>query len=493
MSTTAYGWQKRLSRRRVGTVSGRWVAIAFVGAVAVCVPAWHVVTGLLSDSYMTLYAGRWIATHGIPHQEVFTLAAQGRPWIDQQWLAELIDYEGWRVGGFGGVGLLNGLAIAGAYCTLAALIWRRGASVMVTVTCSVLALLVAVPAFFIRAQNLALPLFAVLLALCLTDAEREQPRLRRMVLVLPLLVLWANLHGSVLLGAGLAAAYLAYRAVGVGMRGNWRSAAGCGTLAVLALLTPLGTPYGLHIVTYYRELMGNPAVAAAAPENRPPSLSDIAFFGPLLLVFAAGTMCAYKRRRVGVALAGAVIVTAVATLIASRSAVWFAMTAAVVVACAAQGWIPTKEPTPRFLASVAAAAAGVAALGVALLLVPTGGGYERYTPLRAISAAAGYAAAHPGAKLLADNAASSAMLWHDPQMAGRVAYDARLERYPPSDLDRWIRFQETGGDDWGATTAGYQILVGSMMYDPALVRRLASMPKTRDLDHDARGIAIVKK
>jgi hypothetical protein len=328
------------------------------------------------------------------------------------------------------------------------------------------------------------------LALCLTDAERERPR-RRMVLVLPLLVLWANLHGSVLLGAGLAAAYFAYRAAGLGVRGNWRSAAGCGTLAVLALLTPLATPYGLHIVTYYRELLGNPAVAAAAPENRPPSLSDIAFFGPLLLVLAAGAACARKRRRIGVPLAGAVTVTAIATLIASRSAVWFDMTAAVLLAGVSQEWIRTTDPTPRFLAGVAAATAGVAALGVALLLMPIGGGYERYTPLRSISAAAGYAAAHPGTKLLADNAASSAVLWHDPQMAGRVAYDARLERYPESDLDRWIRFQ-SDGNDWGGTTAGYQILIGSTAYDPALVRRLASMPKTRDLDHDARGITIVR-
>ena len=428
MSSVAYGREKRLSRRRAATVSARWVAGAFVGAVAVCAPAWHVVTGLLSDSYMTLYAGRWIATHGIPHQEVFTLAARGHPWIDR---------SGWP------------------------------------------------------SSNLALPLFAVLLALCLTDAEREQPRLR-MVLVLPLLVLWANVHGSVLLGAGLAAAYFAYRAGGLGLRGNWRSAAGCGTLAVLAVLTPLATPYGLHIVSYYRELLGNPAVAAAAPENRPPSFPDITFFGPLLLVLTAGTMCARKHRRIGVPLAAPVAVTAIATLIASRSAVWFDMTAAVLLAYVWQGWIPTKDPTQRFLASVAAATAGVASLGIALLLMPIGGGYERYTPVRAISAAAGYAAAHPGTKLLADDAASSAVLWHDPQMAGRVAYDARLERYPESDLERWIRFQGTGGNDWGATTAGYQVLVGSTAYDPALVRRLASMPKTRDLEHDARGITIVK-
>src|ERR1700722_10653094 len=85
--------------RRVGLASA-WVsrrtwssvaAVAFVGSLAVFAPAQHVVSRMLSDGYMTLYAGRWIASHGIPHQEVFTTAAQGRPWIDQQWLAELTD------------------------------------------------------------------------------------------------------------------------------------------------------------------------------------------------------------------------------------------------------------------------------------------------------------------------------------------------------------------------------------------------------------------
>jgi hypothetical protein len=492
VAVTVLGLERRRAAVRWrGRVSpSGWVVVAFVGAIAVCVPAWHVVTGLLSDSYMTLYTGRWIAAHGIPHREVFTVAAGGRAWIDQQWLAELVDYEAWRVGGFGFVGLFNGLVIGGAYATLAALIRRRGASVVLTVACSALALFVAMPALFIRAQDLALPLFALLLALCLTDAEHAQPR-RRIVLVVPLLVLWANLHGSVLLGAGLAFAYLAYRGVVLAARGDWRTALGLGVLAVLAALTPLATPYGLHIVTYYRELMGNPAVAAAAPENRPASLSDMSFLVPLLLTIVTVTVSAVRRQRISVPLIGAVVVTAIATILASRSTIWFGMTAAVLLGCTVQAWLPTQPPTRGFLTSMALAATGITVLGVGLLLSPPGGGYERLTPLTAISAAATYATEHPATNVLADNAASSALLWHDPQLAGRVAYDARLERYSDPSLERWIRFQMADGNDWQATTNGYQTLIGSSSYNRALVRRLATMPGARVLVHDASGIAVV--
>jgi hypothetical protein len=470
----------------------RWIAIGFVGAVAVCVPAWHIVTALLSDSYMTLYTGRWIAAHGIPHREVFTAAAAGRPWVDQQWLAELTDYEAWRIGGYGLLGLLNGLVIGGAYAILAALIWRRAASVVVTVVCATLALFVAAPALFIRAQDLALPLFALLLVLCLTDAEHPQPR-RRIVLLVPLLVLWANVHGSVLLGAGLALAYLLYRSVRLATRGDWRNAAIVGGLGVLAALTPLATPYGLHIVTYYHQLMGNPAVAAAAPENRPPSLTDLGFFAPLLLTIAAFATNVLKRRPINVPLTGAVVVTALAALVASRSTVWFAITAAVFVGWTAQTWLPTQAPTRGFLTGMGVAAVAIGVLGVILLLSPIRRGYERFTALAPISAAATYATQHPATDVLADNAASSALLWHDPQLAGRVAYDARLERYPEASLERWIRFQISDGVDWDATTNGYQILIGSAIYNPGLVRLLATMPGAQVLVHDPTGIAVIHR
>ncbi len=465
--------------------------MAFVGAIAICVPAWHVVTALLSDGYMTLYTGRWIAAHGIPSREVFTAAAGARPWVDQQWLAELVDYEAWRIGGYGVLGLFNGLVIGGAYATLAALIWRRGASVVITVGCATLALLIATPALFIRAQDLALPLFALLLALCLTDAEHPRPR-RRIVLVVPLLVLWANLHGSVLLGAALAFAYLAYRGVGLAIRGERRPAIAVGGLAVLAALTPLATPYGLHIVTYYHELMGNPAVAAAAPENRPASVSEIAFLVPLVLSVAAVLTSVLTRRRISVPLVGAVVVTGLATLVASRSTVWFGMTAAVLCACTAQAWLPTERPTRGFLTGMALAAVAIALLGTALLLSPPGRGYERFTPLAPISAAATYATEHPGTSVLADNAASSALLWHDPRLAGRVAYDARLERYSEASLERWIRFQSADTADWGATSDGYRILIGSSIYNRALVVRLATMPGAHVLVRDPSGIAVVR-
>jgi hypothetical protein len=475
-------------------VQARWIAVGFVAALALLLPAWHVVTALLSDSYMTLYAGRWVAAHGIPHHEVFTVAAHGRAWVGQQWLAELIDYEAWRVGGYGALGLLNGMLIAGAYAAVASCIARRRASTVVTIACGLVALLAALPAMFIRAQNFALPLFALMIVVCLGDAEREKPVKYRLLLLVPLLVLWANLHGSVLLGAALATAYLLYRAGQAARRHDRATAGFCALLALATAAAPLATPYGAHIITYYRDLIGNAAVAAAAPENRPPSLSQattLLFLIPLVLAALSLIVAVIKRLRIDVPLLAAVVLTAAATLYASRNGVWLAMTAAIFAGRTAAAYLTTRPPTPRFITGLTISAAVAAAAGVALLLSPPRGGYERFTPRNEIAAVARYAAAHPRALILGDNAAASALLWHDPRLDGRIGYDARLEQYPAPSLERWIAYQAADRADWSAISERYELLIGSTAYNPQLVRRLATGSRRSVLSRDANGIAVV--
>jgi len=140
---------------------------------------------------------------------------------------------------------------------------------------------------------------------------------------------------------------------------------------------------------------------------------------------------------------------------------------------------------------LAASAVGFAALGVGVLATRSPAQYEGLTPLHAISVAAAYAAHHPCDRILADNDAASALLWHDPSLAGRVAFDARLEQYSPQLLYRWITFQAADTKQWARSTNGYQLLIGSSVYNPLLVRRLAHLAGSTVLARDGRGIAVL--
>ena len=77
----------------------------------------------------------------------------------------------------------------------------RGASARSTLFCATVCSFVAPWAWQLRAQSFALPLFVWVVGLLSLDPRLER---RRTLLVFPLLVLWGNLHGSALLGAGLA-------------------------------------------------------------------------------------------------------------------------------------------------------------------------------------------------------------------------------------------------------------------------------------------------
>ena len=129
-----------------------------------------------------------------------------------------------------------GLALAAAR--------SAGATSRSTFLVGVLAVLAGPWGWTIRAQTAALPLFAGVLWLLLDGARRGARR--RTLLVLPALVVWANLHGSVVLGAALTMLFGAYELVRA-RRLAWLPLA----LLVLAPLCVLATPYGWDIVAYY--------------------------------------------------------------------------------------------------------------------------------------------------------------------------------------------------------------------------------------------------
>jgi hypothetical protein len=104
-------------------------------------------------------------------------------------LAEIIYYGAWRVGGYALVAIVSAIAIAATYMIFVALLRRRGVSVGWTVFFSACALLGRRNWALVRPQDLALPLFAGLLAICLTDSEHPRPG-RRPLLLVPLLAIW---------------------------------------------------------------------------------------------------------------------------------------------------------------------------------------------------------------------------------------------------------------------------------------------------------------
>ena len=128
--------------------------------------------------------------------------AHGARWIDQQWLAQLTFYELFRAGGYRLI-LLVHARCPSAFALALVAARRRGGSPIGVFGVGCACFFVAPWAWQLRAQSFAPLLFVAVLWLLIADGRPS----RRVFAVLPLLALWANLHGSVVLGATLVALY----------------------------------------------------------------------------------------------------------------------------------------------------------------------------------------------------------------------------------------------------------------------------------------------
>src|SRR6516162_5845815 len=72
-----------------------------ITALAVCAGAQvaFLSSAVQSDTWYTLVSGRLIWQSGLPHHDALTWLTAGRPWIDEQWLAQLGFYGLWASGG----------------------------------------------------------------------------------------------------------------------------------------------------------------------------------------------------------------------------------------------------------------------------------------------------------------------------------------------------------------------------------------------------------
>jgi hypothetical protein len=139
------------------------------------------------------------------------------------------------------VGALSAFCIAVAFGVLAGYMLHRGTSTVRTLIWVAVAYAVCELNTVMRTQSFAYPLFVLMMVILLEDDRRH--RFSRSLLALPLVfLLWANLHGSVLLAAPIVVIYCMWAARTTCARcggARWRRTWGCGLHAAGAALDAL--------------------------------------------------------------------------------------------------------------------------------------------------------------------------------------------------------------------------------------------------------------
>jgi hypothetical protein len=203
--------------------------------------------GFLSDpdTYWHIATGKWIlAERAVPGHEIFSHTAAGQRWVDVEWLAQIIlfliyDWFGWR-----GLVLLCGLVIALTFVLLYALLARE-LRPTVALGAAAVSLAFASSHFLARPHLLTFPIIVVwTAALARASDENRRPSLW----LLPLMVLWANLHGGYTLGLLLAAGFGFEATIAAAPAERRRVAIEWLSFWVGALLAACVTPYGYHSI-----------------------------------------------------------------------------------------------------------------------------------------------------------------------------------------------------------------------------------------------------
>lgn len=438
---------------------------------------------LFWDTFYDLYAGRYIVRHGIPRTNVVTVAAAGARWVDQQWLAHVLYYGAWAADGYRPVAAASGVAITVGFVLLAGLMVRRGVPGLRAFEWTAAGFAVCFGSLIIRAESFAFPLFALTLWLLAEDDRSPRPR-RATWLLIPLLVVWVNTHGSALLGAGIVGLYAAWRVARAAAGRDGRAAVGYAVLGLAAGASLLCTPYGGAIIADDLSFVGNGVLARNIVEWGPQRLSSPVSwtFFAMTAATAIAVAIAWRRgTRPHPGLGCLTLILFALALVAMRNQVWFGMGASLLAAdTLARSGRGRSPAVGRALAKVAVSALGLLALASAVTLAATPDRqFYSEAPVRAIDAAAAIAARHPAVTVLGDEASGSALLWLHPALFGRVGFDWRLDQYSAAQLTSYFAFLQVRGPSWQRVMRAYDIVVVSRTQDPRLSSALAGLAAAR--------------
>lgn len=242
------------------------------------------------DIHWQAALGRWIvAQRAVPVADMFSFTMQGAPWRSSQWLSLVIYGTAQAWGGWAANIVVAALAAATAFALLARFLLARLGVVAAALVLAVAAAIMW-PQLFARPHVLALPVAAAWTAALLSAAER---RAVPHVAALVLMTLWANLHGSFLLGLVLVVPAALDAVVGAEPQARPRLAWRWLVFAGLAMAASWITPYGWNSLGASLAVLDLGEALTLIREWKPldfgrPGALQIAVMAALALALAAG-------------------------------------------------------------------------------------------------------------------------------------------------------------------------------------------------------------
>lgn len=265
--------------------------------------------GLLADADIGWHirTGDWIVEHhAVPHQDLYSFSKAGAPWYAWEWGSDIIYGSLHRMAGLKGVVLLAGVLISLFAWTLLRRMVGRGVHLLWAMIISLLGVGAASIHFLARPHLFTLLFLSVAVWMIELDrTESSAKSARRLWLLVPLTVVWTNLHGgflALIAVLGLTAVGIAVEVVikGKPAWGDFRNAVRYLALAAACAAASLINPYGYRLHLHVAEYLRSDWIRNTIQEFQSPIFrnENVLQFEALMLIGLIATGLLLRRRRV---------------------------------------------------------------------------------------------------------------------------------------------------------------------------------------------------
>jgi hypothetical protein len=319
--------------------------LIFIVLVVIFVTALQPITD--PDFWWHLKTGEYIIqNHGIPHTDMFSWTRLGSEWVAHEWLSEVFMYGVFRIAGFAGLIVVFALLVTASFWV----VYLRFRSCFGHPVIAAVALLLGAIATTLvwgaRPQIFTL-LFASLF-LYILDGYYQKTSDKAIWLLVPLMILWVNLHAGWALGLALIALTLFGILLDVLLGTESRDTLKKRAPALLGVLIVCGAavcvnPNGTRMYSYPLETLTSESMMLFIREWKSPDFHQPHFQAVLILLLATFFMLALspKRERPGRLLM--LVAMSFAMLRSGRNVPFFALVATPLFAEHLWEWL--KEQT----------------------------------------------------------------------------------------------------------------------------------------------------
>lgn len=307
------------------------------------------------DFWWHLKTGQYIFdTWSIPHTDIFSSSRFGSEWVTHEWLSEVFMYSIFRKLGYGGLIVIFSLIITAAFWIAYQRCRQLAGHPYVAGFAVLLGAAATVPVWGVRPQMFSLLFASIFISFLDRYLRREEmPSIWWLV---PLMILWVNMHAGFALGLVLIVLTIAGLLLDwFLLRENsftevWRRIRPLGGLLIICGAAVCLNPNGPRLYSYPLETLFSRSMMRYIEEWKSPDFHQASFQALAMLILATFSALALSNRRPRPGQLLMLAATAWAALRSGRNVAFFALVATPLLAEHSWNWL-TSQGWGRWLAT----------------------------------------------------------------------------------------------------------------------------------------------